>query len=383
MRIVLAPDKFKGTLTAAQAARSMARGVGAARSDVEVELCPVADGGEGTVPTLVAATEGETRRVHVTGPMGGRVEAEFGLLGDKASAGGPRTAVVEMATASGLELVPKAELNPLRASTYGTGELIAAAMDAGVERVIVGIGGSATTDCGTGMARALGVRFLDQAGGEVPEGGGALGDVARIDASRHDPRLAHVEFLVACDVDSPLFGPEGAAHVYAPQKGASPEDVEVLDAGLKHMAAVIRRDLGVDVSELPGAGAAGGLGAGLVAFCGGRLLPGAEFVLEAVGAGDRLAGAALVITGEGRMDGQSLRGKAPLAVARMAKRMGVHCVAIVGQTGPEIEKVREAGVSYVYSMTREADPDEAMAHADELVARLAERATREFLSGCA
>ncbi|MGH9282932.1 MAG: glycerate kinase, partial [Acidimicrobiales bacterium] len=327
MRVVLAPDKLKGTLTAPQAAQALARGWRRGDPDAEVEQVPVADGGEGTLETLVAALGGRRERARVAGPLGDPLTAEIGVVDGP---GGP-TAVVEMARASGLVLLDERQRDPLRATTRGTGELILAACRNGPRRVMVCIGGSATNDGGGGLAQALGVRLLDEAGADLPPGGAALRRLARIDASGLDRAVRDVEVLVASDVDNPLTGPRGASAVYGPQKGATPDDVAVLDRALAHFAAVIHRDLGIDLRDVPGAGAAGGLGAGLVAFLGAHLRPGVEVVMEAVGLRDRLGGADLAITGEGKLDEQSLHGKVPAGVIQAAREAGVPVVVLCGR----------------------------------------------------
>src|SRR2546426_713024 len=314
MRIVIAPNAFKGSLSALDAAEAIADGVRAVASDAELVLVPIADGGDGTVDALVAATHGERRTLHVRGPLGDPVDADYGLI-DAGS-----TAVIEMAKAAGLALVPPAKRDPRITTTYGVGELLQHAYDEGARHFIVGIGGSATNDGGAGMAQALGYHLLDEEGHELPPGGLALKRLARIHVGGVHASWKAAEVDVACDVTNPLTGPSGASAVYGPQKGATPEMVAELDAALKHFAEIIRRDLGVDVDQLPGAGAAGGLGAGLVAFTGARLRPGAEMVMEALRLDERLAGAGLVITGEGRIDSQTARfGKGPAAAPPHAR----------------------------------------------------------------
>ncbi|MGD9519992.1 MAG: glycerate kinase [Armatimonadota bacterium] len=345
MKVVVAPDSFKGCLSAQEVAAAISRGVLRAAPDAEVVEVPLADGGEGTVDALVSATGGHYEERVVEGPLGEPVTARFGVLGNGC------TAVVEMAAASGLPLVPETKRNPGLTSTYGTGELIRAALDLGARQLIVGVGGSATTDCGGGMAQALGFRFLDADGQAIERvTGSRLRQVASIDATGRDPRLDAVEIRVACDVDNPLYGPRGAAHVYAPQKGATPAQVEELDEGLRHMAEVIKRDLGVDVADLPGAGAAGGLGAGLVAFCGATLEPGAEIVLDAVGFEARLTNADLLITGEGKVDEQTAHGKTPAAAARGARAAGVPAVALGGSVALAAESLGGVGFTAVFSI---------------------------------
>ncbi|MBO8142770.1 MAG: glycerate kinase [Firmicutes bacterium] len=363
MRVVIAPDSFKGSLPADAVAEALAQGWLSAWPETLVDGVPIADGGEGTVDAMVRATGGRIVLSQVTGPLGYTVQARFGVLGDG------KTAVIEMAEASGLSLVPPKARNPARATTRGTGELILAALNLGCRRIIVGIGGSATNDGGAGMAQALGVSLLDASGREIPPGGLALARLDRIDVKGLDPRVREAEFVVAADVDNPLCGPDGASRVFGPQKGAGPDLVEQLDRALAHYGDVIRRDVGVDVVDMPGAGAAGGLGAGLVAFCGAVLRPGAEIVLEAVGLESRVRAADLVITGEGRLDGQSVRGKAPLAVARLAKRYGKPVVAVGGSIAPGADELlAEHGIDAVMAIAPgPISLEAAMAEAERLL----------------
>ena len=370
MHVVIAPDKFKGSLTAVQAADAIASGVLSASPTASVHALPVADGGEGTVEAVVAA--GFTRcELTVRGPTGTAVEAAYALRGG--------TAVIEMAEASGLGRLPDAEPAPLTASTYGTGQLVAAALDAGARSIVLGIGGSATTDGGAGMAQALGARLLNGSGAELAPGGAALVDLDRIDVGGLDPRIAAAEVTVACDVDSPLVGPAGAAAVYGPQKGASERDVAVLDAGLGRLAEVVRRDLGIDVAQLPGAGAAGGLGAGAIAFLGAELTSGIELLLGVVGFGEALLDADLVLTGEGSLDEQSLSGKAPVGVARAAAPSKVPVLALCGRVTVTDSQLRDVGIDRALSLL-DLQPDVERAHQDAsmLLTRLAERAVRAF-----
>jgi glycerate kinase len=332
MRIVIAPNAFKGSLSAVQAAEAIAEGVRVVAPDADLVLVPIADGGDGTVDALVVATQGERRTVRVRGPLGDPVDAEYGLI-DAGS-----TAVIEMAKAAGLALVPPAKRDPRITTTYGVGELLQHAYDRGARHFVVGIGGSATNDGGAGMAQALGYHLLDDTGRELPPGGLALKRLARIHVGGVHANWKETEVDVACDVTNPLTGPHGASAVYGPQKGATPEMVAELDAALHLFAEILRRDLGVDVEHMPGAGAAGGLGAGLVAFSGARLRPGAEMVMEAVHLDERLNQADLVITGEGRLDSQTARfGKGPAGVARHAKHAGIPVVAIGGSVADETE----------------------------------------------
>ena len=354
LRIGIAPDSFKGSLTALEAATCIERGLKRALSNVSVTKVPMADGGEGTVRALVEATGGRFVKRSVTDPLGRKIRATFGVTGDG------KTAVIEMAEASGLALLKPGERDPRVTTTRGTGELIRHALGCGVAKVLVGIGGSATNDGGTGMARALGVRFLDDKGRALPEGGGALTRLARIDVSGLDPRARTVQVEVACDVDNPLTGPRGAAHVYAPQKGATPAMVKELDRGLKRMAAVIKRDLGLDILTVPGSGAAGGLGAGLMAFLGGQLRPGVDIVIDSVKLEQRLKRCDLVITGEGRMDGQTVFGKTPAGVARIAGKLGIPVIAISGSLGKNVHDVHGIGIAAYVSALQEPVAEELL-----------------------
>ncbi len=369
MKFVIAPDSFKESISAPDAAAAIARGIRRVYPDAECDLCPIADGGEGTVEALVAATGGSVRHAWVMGPLGEKVHAAWGLLGDD------KTAVVEMAAASGLPLVPVEKRNPMLTTTYGTGELIKAALDAGVTRIILGIGGSATTDGGTGVAQALGYAFLDPSGTRINGimTGGKMAEVGSIDRSGVDSRLAGVTVVVACDVTNPLTGPSGAPAVYGPQKGATPEMVHALDAGLARLAGVIRSTMGLDVQMLPGAGAAGGLGAGSIAFLNATLSPGIALVLEAVGFDARVKGASACLTGEGRIDGQSLAGKACLGVAHGALKHGVRTWALVGSAGPGASEAIKAGLSGYMVIGKGLPKEESMRRAGELLEASGER----------
>ena len=343
MRIIVAPDSFKGSVSALGVAEAMERGIHAVFPGAEVIKVPIADGGEGTVEALVAATAGRMMHTTVRGPMGEPLSAHWGISGDGS------TAFIEMASASGLPLVPKERRDPRIATTFGTGELMKAALDAGLRRLVVGIGGSATNDGGTGMARALGARFLDAEGRDLPEGGAALARLARIDLSGLDPRLAEVSILVACDVDNPLCGPRGASAVYGPQKGATPEMVAQLDSALAVLAEVATAATGRDIARSPGAGAAGGLGAGLLYFTPASLRPGVAIVLETTGFEILLRGADLVLTGEGRTDFQTAMGKAPVGVAEVARRQGVPVICLSGGLGEGADEVLEHGIDALAS----------------------------------
>jgi len=372
-QILIAPDSFKGSLSASQVCDAVEAGIRRVLPGAEIVKVPMADGGEGTVQALVDATGGKLVTQEVTGPMGERVEASFGLLGDGESG------VIEMAAASGLPLVPPEKRNPLFTTTHGTGELILAALERGRRRLIVGIGGSATNDGGAGMAQALGAKLLDADGRDIGLGGGALAALDSIDVSGMTLLLAEARVQVACDVTNPLCGPEGASHVYGPQKGATPAMVAQLDANLAHYAELIRRDLGREVGEMPGAGAAGGLGAGLVAFCNAELKPGIELVIDAVKLEETMQRADLVITGEGKIDAQSAFGKTPMGVAELAQRLGVPVVAIGGTIGEGAEGLYEHGVGLIMPIIdRPMTLEEAMKPtvAKTLIANAAERIAR-------
>jgi glycerate kinase len=378
MKIVAAPNPYKGSLGSPAAAAAIRRGIHRVWPRAEVVEVPIADGGEGTVEALVAAHKGELVTVTAEGPLGAPVDAGFGLID------GGATAVVELAAASGLPLLAEAERDPRRASTYGFGQLLEAARQRGVSRIIAGIGGSATNDGGAGMAQALGYRLLDDAGSELPRGGGALGRLARIDASNVDRGWRQIQIDVPCDVTNPLYGPEGATAVYGPQKGVTPEMVSELDGGLVRLAEVIAADLGVEVAELPGAGAAGGAGAGLVAFLGARLLPGAPFVIEAAGLEEALRGAWLVFSGEGRVDRQTVFGKGPIEVARRANQAGVPLVLLAGRLGEGWERVLEEGVSAVVPLAEgPATVEELTTRAAELLEAATERTCQLIAIGLA
>ncbi len=344
MKIVIAPDSFKESLTAAEVADQIAAGFRDVFPDIECLKLPMADGGEGTVAALVAATGGRIVKAGVTGPLGGEVTAFYGITGDG------ETAVIEMAAASGLELVPSGLRNPLKTTSYGTGELIRAALEAGLRNFIIGIGGSATNDGGAGMLQALGAKLLDRHEQEIGYGGAALAQLDRIDLSGFDPRLSHCRIQVACDVDNPLCGAKGASRVFGPQKGATPAMVARLDQALEHFAGLMRRDLQRDVASIPGAGAAGGMGAALLAFLDAQLRPGIEIVGRAVGLEEAIRTADLVITGEGRIDGQSAHGKTPVGVARVASRYRVPVIGIAGSLGEDAEHMKQHGIVALFSV---------------------------------
>jgi glycerate kinase len=344
MKIIIAPDSFKESLSSMEAALQIEAGIRTVFPQADCLKLPLADGGEGTVDALIAATFGHKVSARVTGPLGDPCESFFGVCGDG------QTAVIEMSAANGLNLVPRAMRNPLLTTSYGTGELILAALDTGLRNLIIGIGGSATNDAGAGMLQALGVRLLDERGQEIAAGGGSLKRLARIDVAGLDPRLRDCRVQVACDVDNPLTGPNGASAVYGPQKGASLAMVAELDRCLVRFAELLRRDLGQDISAHPGAGAAGGMGAALLAFLGAELRPGVDIVLEATHFEQLLAGTDLIITGEGRIDGQSVFGKAPVGIARVAARHGVPVIGLAGSLGPGAEAVLAHGISALFSV---------------------------------
>ncbi|BCS52579.1 glycerate kinase [Geobacter sp. SVR] len=376
MKIVIAPDSFKESLSALEAAEQIAAGFREVFPDGEYVLVPLADGGEGTVQAMVAATGGRIVPVDATGPLGTAVPAFYGLTGDG------RTAVIEMAAASGLTLVPPARRNPLLTTTYGTGELIRSALAEGVSRIIAGIGGSATNDGGAGMLQALGMKLLDAQGDEIGFGGGALAGLAGIDAGGLVRGVREVRIEVACDVDNPLLGVRGASAVFGPQKGATPDMVAQLDANLAHYAAVISRDLGVEVATRPGAGAAGGMGAALLAL-GGRLRPGIDIVLDAVGFEAIARDADLIITGEGRIDGQTAGGKAPLGVARIASRLGKPLIGIAGSLGSDAEGIYAHGIDALFSaVPRPCSLENALADAASNLRTAARNIAATIRLGC-
>ena len=371
MRIIVAPDSFKGSVSALGVAEAMERGIHAVFPEAQVLKVPIADGGEGTVEALVAATGGELRHTEVRGPLGSPVRAHWGVSGDGA------TAFIEMASASGLPLVPKDQRDPRLTSTYGTGQLMQAALDAGLRKLVIGIGGSATNDGGTGMARALGIRFLDAAGADLSEGGGALARLVRIDLSGLDPRVAKASLLVACDVDNPLCGPRGASAVYGPQKGATPAIVAELDAALGVFATVAAAATGRDMATQSGAGAAGGLGAGLLFFTPASLRPGVAIVLETTGFDTLVKDADLVITGEGRTDFQTAMGKAPVGVAAVAKQHGVPVICLSGGLGEGADDVLAHGIDGLASIVPQPMAlEDCMAQGAALLEAAATRACR-------
>ncbi|PQJ67902.1 glycerate kinase [Photobacterium angustum] len=367
MKIIIAPDSYKESLTAMEVATAIENGFRQVLPNAEYIKLPMADGGEGTVQSLVDASNGRIIECTVTGPLGEQVNSFFGLMGDN------KTAIIEMAAASGLHLVSSEQRNPMLTTSFGTGELIIAALDKGVEHIIIGIGGSATNDGGVGMAQALGARLQDENNNPICFGGGALARLHHIDISNIDPRLAKVKLEVACDVDNPLCGEKGASRIFGPQKGAIPEMVDQLDANLAHYAKIIKRDLGRDVKNRAGAGAAGGIGAALLGFFNAQLRSGIEIVMDAVNLADVLKDADLVITGEGRIDSQTIHGKTPIGVARTAKRFNKPVIGIAGCLSYDCDAVYDHGIDAVFSVVpRSVSLTEALAEAAinvELTAR--------------
>ncbi len=377
MKIVVAPDSFKESLTAKEVAETIEEGIKKVFPQAKVIRIPLADGGEGTVEAMVEARGGKILLQEVTSPLGGKIKGRFGILDDGF------TGIVEMAQASGLSLVPRPQRNPLLTTTYGTGELIKAALDRGCRRIIVGVGGSATVDGGAGMAQALGAKLLNRAGKQIAFGGGNLGEIVSIDMSSFDSRVKNTKVLVASDVDNPLCGPKGAASVYGPQKGATPEMVKILEKNLTHFAMMIKKYLNKEVKDIPGAGAAGGLGAGLIAFLGAELRSGIKLMIEASRLEERIKGADLVISGEGRIDEQTAYGKAPIGVAEIAEREKVPVIIMGGEIRGDVKALYERGVDAVVSCVDRILPlAEAMKEARQNLRQATERAMRLIKIGC-
>ena len=376
MKIVVAPDSFKGSVSALEAASAMEQGLRRVFPEAVIEKIPMADGGEGTVQSLVDATGGHLQTRRVLAPLENEVDAQFGILSDG------ETAVIEMASASGLTLVAPHERNPLRTTTYGTGQLIHAALEAGCRRLIIGIGGSATNDGGAGMAEALGVRLLDTNGQQIQRGGGNLERLASIDATGLHPAIAETETVVACDVNNPLTGPDGASHVYGPQKGATPEMIETLDGHLAHFDKILVDTFGKSFNDIPGAGAAGGLGAGLMAFLNAELRLGIDIMIDAVNLKERVKGAAVVFTGEGQLDFQTAFGKTPVGVAKVAKAHDIPVIAIAGGVAEGAEAVYDAGIDAMLGIVQEPmSLENAVTDASRLIADTAEQAARLVVIG--
>jgi glycerate 2-kinase len=346
-KIILAPDSFKESMTAKEACFAMEKGIKEVFKDVECVHVPMADGGEGTMESLVDATEGKLYTVEVTAPLGNKIEAKFGVLGDGV------TAVIEMAEASGLNLVKRDERDPLVTTTYGTGELIKSALDIGAKRLVIGLGGSATNDGGAGMLQALGVSLKDKNRNELKFGGGALKDLETIDLSNFDKRILETEIEVACDVKNPLTGKDGASYVFGPQKGASKETIEILDKNLKHYGNIVRKELSKEIDNIEGAGAAGGLGATLVGFCNGKLRSGIDLVIKYSKLEEKIKDADFVFTGEGSIDFQTKFGKTPVGVANIAKKYDIPVIAFAGKVGSDIEELYDLGIDSVIGIMSE------------------------------
>ena len=374
MKILVAPQEFKGSISALSASEAAKNGILRVFPEAEVVLCPVADGGDGTLETLVEVSGGEVRTCSVQNPIGETIQAQWGAMGDGV------TAVIEMARTSGLALLSLDERDPLNASTYGLGQAISEALDEGFRKFIVGIGGSATNDAGAGMAQALGANLLDDRGNTISFGGAALTSLQTVDISNMDSRIKDSKFLVACDVSNPLTGGEGASAVYGPQKGATPEMVKRLDDALSNFATVVKKDLKKDVSEMSGAGAAGGLGAGMMAFMGAELKAGVDIVLDTVNLRDKLSSVDLVITGEGGMDFQTIYNKAPIGVARIASEHNIPTIAIAGLLGSNFKIVHEHGIRAATSIVNgPITLEEASDRAFELISDSVEESLR-FIS---
>ncbi|AOY45540.1 TPA: glycerate kinase [Vibrio cholerae] len=371
MKVVIAPDSFKESLTAKQVCDAIQAGLARVWHDAKFVAIPVADGGEGTVQSLVDATQGRLVEVKVMGPQGKRVEAFYGILGDN------QTAVIEMAAASGLHHVPVAQRDPKLTTSFGTGELIRHALDQGVTKLIIGLGGSATNDGGVGMLAALGARFTNADGDPIQLTGGGLRELTHINLQDFDPRLQHCDILVACDVNNPLCGDKGASAVFGPQKGATPEDVQLLDGALRQFGLLTEKVTGKMVLESAGAGAAGGMGAALLAYTQARLRPGIEIVLETVQLAYQVSDADLVITGEGRIDSQTVNGKTPMGVAKVAKRFDVPVLALCGCTGDNYQAVYQCGIDAVFAaVPRAMSLEDALKESDFNLADLAENVAR-------
>jgi glycerate kinase len=374
MKIVIAPDSFKGSLTAKEASAAIKKGIEKAGVTGGIVCKPMADGGEGTLACLIDATGGRLMETVVKDPLGKKIQAVFGILGDG------RTCVIELAASSGLTLIKEEERNPLITTTYGFGQLIRAGLDAGCRRFILGLGGSATNDGGAGMLQALGFELLDRDGYPVGFGGGELRRIESIKWNRVDSRLKECTFLVACDVANPFVGQNGASFVYGPQKGATPEMVRQLDACLHHFADVIAQVTGTSIHTIPGTGAAGGVSGALLAFLNGSLKSGIEIVMETTGLEQEIKDADLVITGEGRVDFQTAQGKTPCGVAKLAKKYGVPTIVLAGSIGKGFEALYEHGVIAVFSMVNgPMSLERAMEHAEELLEQAAEQMIRLYL----
>lgn len=375
MKIIIAPDSFKGSLSALEVARAIQKGIKNADTTIETVVVPMADGGEGTVQSLVDATDGRIIELNVHDPLFRKIKSFYGIMGDG------KTAVIEMAAASGLPLLKPEERNPLKTTSYGTGELIKDAADRGCNEVILGLGGSATNDGGIGMAKALGIRFLDAHRNEVGSCGGDLVNIETVDVSGIDDRLAHVKFVAACDVDNPLCGKNGAANVYGRQKGATEDDVTFLDNGLAHFADIIEGKQGIDLKDHPGAGAAGGLGFGVMVFLHGRLESGIAIVSRMAKLADKMVGADLVITGEGQIDFQTAHGKTPFGVAQLAKAKHIPVVAVAGSLGDNYQMLYQKGFDAIFSIIdKPMAIEDAFENTSELLQNISESIIRLWTS---
>ena len=376
MKIVVAPQAFKGSLSATEVGNSMIKGIENVIENSTNLLVPIADGGDGTLETLVESSQGKINSIKVTGPLGEQQNSAWGALGKN------KTAIIEMARSSGLALVPINKLNPLISTTYGLGEVILDALDQGYRDFIIGIGGSATNDAGAGMAQALGVKLLDSNGNELSFGGESLSKLNSIDVGGIDTRIKESNFAIACDVNNPLTGPEGASAIYGPQKGATPEMVNTLDQALTNFAEIVEKDLGIKINDVEGSGAAGGLGGGLIAFLNGKLRKGVDIVLDFVDINKALTNTNLVITGEGQLDFQTIYNKAPIGVARRAKHLGIPVIAISGSLGENFSVVHEHGIDAASSIvSKPMTLAEASKNAPELISAATEQALRYMKIG--
>ena len=376
MKIVIAPQAFKGSISAMNAAKAINEGVKSVLPDATTILIPIADGGDGTLETLIEVMGGDAITEKVTGPLGSKVEADWGALSDE------KTAIIEMASTSGLTLLKPNELDPYKATTYGLGEIILKALDKGYREFIVGIGGSATNDAGAGLAQALGIQLLNSSGKEIERGGFNLKHLATIDMSGLDPRVSESKFNVACDVDNPMCGPEGASAVYGPQKGATKEMITVLDSALQHFSHVVHRDLNKEIKHMPGAGAAGGLGGGMTAFLNASLKKGIDIVLETLDFEKQIEGADLVITGEGQMDFQTVFSKAPIGAAQLSKSKNIPVLSLSGSLGKDYGLVHDHGIDAAFSiLNRPMTLEEASANSNELITKATEEIIRAIVVG--
>ena len=370
VKIIIAPDSFKGSASARQVGESIKKGISSIIPDAKIRIIPLADGGEGTADILVDALDGRWIDLQVTGPSGNKIMSKYGVIDDE-------IAIIEMAKASGLLLVKDGILDPLKATTYGTGQLIKDAIERGYKRIYIGIGGSATTDGGIGMGQALGYSFLDIDGKELPFGGEKLSELAQIVGVNRNRLLDEAKITVLCDVENPLYGENGAAYVYGPQKGASPDQVFLLDNSLRNYAKIIKQGLGIDISDRKGAGAAGGLATGLNIFCNARIKSGIDEVLSILKMEEALKDCDLVVTGEGRMDSQSSQGKVPLGLSKLAKDQGVPVIAVVGGVGGQVDELYDLGIDLIIPiLDRPMELKEAMEDVDRLLFETGKRIAR-------